>query len=389
MKYILAIFLCGLVINITAQSAEPVIKVGDLPSDEKLEFFEESEELFSLKLLEYYDKAIALKTQIILLGAEPRTKFSPPSFEELSDQDIELIKKYFRIAKSLEKEVIALPEKNSQKQIAGLRDSLVSERKSNDSIYLAELESYLSSKYNEYFKERINQCTKDNIYKNYVIDSLKFDCLTQLEKQRASISDYYDDFYKNTYPAVSVSGSANKLFFSSDKVQDKLTLNTELLLNLNPLFKYGKYFDIWLAYMMPVFETKSNNPQNANIPLLHKWNSDVYSVGLNGNISEMISLDKLRIGLKLGLGHYWGLGRMPNIVLSDAQYSGQIIKFELNFGNKTVFAPFEVFLAYSTYFNSKDFILQTPTEIINLGKANINNLSLGFRVGIIRTNSID
>jgi len=369
-------------------SAEPVIKVPELEAA-KLEFIEESEEWFISEFFRYYETAVILKTQIDMLGGKTKIKLPSPTYEELSDQDIVIVKKYYKIAKALETEVIQLPEASYRKQIRELREQVVLERKMYDELSADEKQEYLEAKFNDFFRNKVTETVEDNVYKNFVIDSLKFDCLEKLEGQREQISDYYDGFYSNTHPVISVSASANKFFYNNADIQSKLSVAAELLINLNPIFEYGKYFDIWGMYHFPVTNTKTFNPAKPNTKLSQRWNTNIYAIGINGNIPKILTIDDLNIGLKIGVGHFWGIGRLTNLEIENANYLGQALKFELNFGKQTVFAPFEVFVAYSTYFHTDNLAFVLPNDVIDLGRPIINNLSLGIRIGLIRTSALD
>ncbi len=80
--------------SIKLYPAQPVVEVPPLLPEEQLELYEDSEGLFVLMVMDYYDIAVALRSQLNMLGQPPQTKFFPPSFEDLEDLDLEVIKKY-------------------------------------------------------------------------------------------------------------------------------------------------------------------------------------------------------------------------------------------------------------------------------------------------------
>ena len=388
MKNFLAIMLMLFAFSSFLFSAEPIIKVGDKPSRVKLEYYEDSEELFTAKLLEYYEIASILKAQILFLGSEVKTNLTVPSYEELSDQDVVSIIKYYRIAKKLENEVKALPEDFSRQQIQNLEKVVTEVQKKNAKLSLDGLSEKLENSKLKYFQEKINQCVEDNINKNFELDSLKYDNLKKMEALRQKIRKYYEKYYETSLPIISASVSGETFSFNSNEIQDNISLSTELIFNLNPIFKWGKYFDFWGMYHFPVIYSNVgldyNNPYFTN----QRWNSNIWALGLSANVPTLFDFGGLNIGFKLGGGHYFGNSNMYNVQNTYSEissFNGQLVKLELNFGKQNVYYPFEVFIAYTSFFQSNNLKFYSQRKVFDLGQPTFYSLSLGLRIALIRS----
>jgi hypothetical protein len=378
MKNFTAVVFILVMTTLNLFGAKPIVEVPDPPTKAQLEYIEESEELFVSYLLKYYNCAVALRTQLIFLGKEPQ-KIPEPSLEDMTDQEIKLIAAYYRLAKEFEDTLRNTDGSVQRMQIDSLRNALVLSQRNYDSLNYKVNNIILGEDYKQVFKENLDSCMQENARKNHVIDSLKYSCMQELETLRENLTVYYEEFYKSTLPVLSASVAANKLYINSDLVEPKLSVSTELLLNCNPIFKYGRYFDIWASYWMPFINTKSANSQ-----YIYTWKSDVFAAGVNVNIPKIVKFKDLHVGLKLGVGQFWGDGKIYNETSNYVSFYGQNLKFELNFGFASFYAPYEIYFVYSGNFHTNDFVFSTPTELIDLGKPVNNVIALGFRIPLIR-----
>ncbi len=372
-------------------AAQPLVELKDLPPDEKLEFYEESEELFVDKVLEYYNYVLAFKTQLDMLGVDTKIKFSSPTYEELTDLDLKVIKKYFAIAKALEKEVKQASGNFARNEIQELREETAKQKRKFDSLSLQEKKEYLAANSISFYKRRIENLLNENQRQNVVIDSLKYETYEQVNKTREKVKEYYEDYFKYSSPVVSISGSGNYFFFPDERIEEKVSFGMEAIFNLQPISKYGKYFDVWGAYWAPVFNANYDNPNLYRLPpnysQTYKWNNHLYALGANISIPNILKLEDLAIGFKTGAGQFWGKGHMYNVNEEIADYSGQVLKFELNFGKPNVFAPIQIFASYSTYFLSDDLTFHSPNkwDIIDLNEPNISSFAIGVRYIVLKS----
>jgi len=103
-----------------------------------------------------------------------------------------------------------------------------------------------------------------------------------------------------------------------------------------------------------------------------------------GNLMCLQQKD-LHVGLKLGVGQFWGAGSIYNVNTPKVDFYGQKLRFELNFGFASFYAPYEIYFAYSSNFHTSDFVFALPNEPpIDLGKPVNNMITLGFRIPLIR-----
>jgi hypothetical protein len=94
MKNFIILTIVVLLIAQVMFAAIPVVKVPAVEPNETLEFYEDSDGLFSIKVMDYYKMALMLETQLFMLGIEPKTKTASPTYEELDELDAQIIKKY-------------------------------------------------------------------------------------------------------------------------------------------------------------------------------------------------------------------------------------------------------------------------------------------------------
>ncbi len=383
-RYIILILLLGYM-NLSA--AKPIVQIPSLPNEEA---FDTPEEMFTIKTLEYLSYAIALQTQILMLGDIPKVKFSLPTYEQLSDQEYSLIRQYYIIAKKLEKQVLTIEENLNIQHIEELRKKLAETNRKYDSLYFKSLENYLSNEKLNYFKEQIDSLITENINLAFNIDSINLEYYYKLKLQRQLLNKINEEYYKYTHPALSVSAMANQFMISNEHLSNKLSVATDVLINLNPLFNFGKYFDIWLKYSHPVFVSSfTPNPNFPEQEIEYLWNTDFYSVGLNANFT-LINSDYFLLGFKLGVGQFWGLSRLYNQTSPETKYNGQELKFELNFSKNSVYTPFELFVSFNSYFNNDIPKLRINNNFVSdFGDNNFNSISLGIRFVIIRSNIYD
>ena len=64
-------------------AVKPLTEKPFLPSKYFIEFYEDSPELFAMIVMEYYQKAIILKTQLEMLGQKATQEISAPTVEEI------------------------------------------------------------------------------------------------------------------------------------------------------------------------------------------------------------------------------------------------------------------------------------------------------------------
>ncbi len=365
MKIVIKVIFAFVMCSYMAFGAEPILKVSALPSDSELEMYEESEGLFALKVLELYRACIILETQLSLMGIEAKSKVFQPTFEELEDMDFRIIRKYHRIAMTLEKEVLSAPETDRQ---------LLLER-------INQLEKQLSDTVSDMIvmKGKItNDILNEMIARLIEQDQLYSDNLQLLRQQFfLNCRDYTTIF--------SIAGTGN-VFVSNggDHVTNDPGLGVKGSVNIQKLFGFWQGIDFWYEYLSPNFFTKYDI---MGTNYTEKWGTNMHAVGLGSKLAVGKS-DNLVHGLNMQLGYFWGKGEVVNRHTSNFSWDGYNINIEYFFGMPSCEFPFEIFVDFSIYHSfAKNLVFVTDIQgydRLDLGKTHLG-LSLGVRYNFWRS----
>lgn len=323
----------------------PVKDVPPLPNPVQLEYYEDSEELFTYKVMEYYEIAVALRTQIQTMGMEPSIKFTSPSLEELGDQEVSLIVRYYNIARKLYKEVEAIDGKS----IIDFMDQAKAKQQENtDTIVSLAKKNF----------HQMSECEKE---KEMLIQELEAkyngDCRDFITV--ASIDLSGDIFFTN-----GISGLSNKPHLSGR-------------LNVNPYkaLKFWQGIDLFVEYQDLKLTTQFTNDFKKH------WSSFLATVGARGNVFTDLVADgnDYTDGLKFGLGYFWSSGHVYNE--GNTNFESEGIKFELEYfvGSHGCNQPLEVFVRFGLYNTlGNDLEFQVGNQTIDAGQT-ITGIGLGLR----------
>lgn len=346
MKYLISAIL--LLIAFRLDAAEPIVVVEDIPPKQQLEYYEDSPELYALKLMEYYQAAIALKNQIIMLGRDPSQKVETPTLEELDSQEMKTIFKYYKIAKLLEREVLAIPE-----------------------IELRERLNNCIDEKNIIMKESIEQQIRIKTERDSI-------CNHFLEK----MENEYAKKFENSIPILGVSAHGKMFYFNNDAIINDVSVGGRLDINVYPLFYIDDHIDFWAEYTaprirtdMPIFEDSDRNIQE-------EWNCSYYSVGVSWKIPRLIEVYDFALALRFGAGHYWGDGTIYNKSNGYVSWKGYQLHFEAELSKYKWFYPLQLFIAYDTNFPSNNIVFNTGTNSVDLGTSNFSSLAVGLRISL-------
>lgn len=302
-------------------SVEPIIKVPDLPSDESLEAFELTEEIFTVKVMEYYNIAKTLESQIKLLGYKPIEDLKNPSYEELTDLELDVIVKFYNIAKSYEAQLYSSSGLDQNEEIVALKRQLLQERsRSIDTIWNIQ---------NSYLQREIKIKEK--------ADSA---CNARLKEIEESLNNGCPDCVN--YLSVAIT---QNLFLpdAGDELTAEPNTGLKIYLNALKIFGFGGKVNFWYEYQSPRFFTDFS-PTNQNL----RWNSEMSAVGISGDFYPL-KLVELRNGIKAGLGYFWSSGSIYN--LNSGNFAWEGLKFDLEYfiGTMSSKYPLEVFLGLNLY----------------------------------------
>ncbi len=378
MKHIIILFL--LVSLGVGYAAEPVIDVPDLPPDEKLEPFEYDDEVYVPKVLEAYSWCVALTAQLNMLGVEPVTKVFEPTYDDIADLELDVIKKYHQKAIALKKEVIEAPEDLNQLEIENLRRQ-VSELKFDKLKWKKEaFEATLKAQDIDFYKRKNDEFISEADSLRYYADSVRYFYYGQMNKKVDEIKKFYDEMYSGyRIPLITIAGTANKFRFNNDYIENDLSPGAILTFNTHPILKYGKYIDLWAEYINP--EIRTINHLQDEFQETISWRTHFYSFGVNANFSDLIRTYYFNLGFKAGGGFYWGESNPLNLNLPKAIWKGELVRLELNLENQRLNLPVELYGSWTFMFPSKDMDFTSPLNSIDKGNT-IHNISIGFRINL-------
>ncbi len=359
-------------------AAEPLVKLPAFPSKAELEKYEDNEELYSSLLLDYYKIAATLDAQLKYWEIKPVAVLPVPTLEEITSQEVKTLRKFFNVAFKLQLQIESLSEEQIHAELYELQKRLQAEKKKNVELGIKNYELELKAQNTDVYTARVYEIAKfcDSIKKE--LDSMSYNYYMLQYSSNSAMARALDNSF---IPSLMLSNSVFIPSINAGGIQTDISYAAKVELNMNSLDEYGKYFDIWFAYMMP--QIKSNpDPSDNNSPW-RQWNSNIYSIGFNVNMTEVIELKPLKAGIKIGVGHYWGSASSPNVPMPEVNYKGQALNLELNFSKFTTISPASLYFNFGVLFPTRDMIFADPVRDVNIGKATINTFSLGLRFNIL------
>jgi hypothetical protein len=361
-----------------AYAAEPMVKLPPMPSKAEIEKYEDNEELFASLLLDYFKIAATLDAQLKYWDIKPTVALPTPTLEEITSQEVKTLKKFYNVAFRLQLQIESLPEEQIHAELYDLQKRLQAEKKKNVELGVKNYELELKSQNTDVYTSRVYEIAKfcDSIKKSH--DSILYKYYMLQFSSSSAMARALDNSF---IPSLMLSNSAVIPSISSGDVQTDISYSAKAELNLNSLDEYGKYFDIWFAYLMP--QIKSNSDPNNNNSSWREWNSNIYSLGVNLNLPSVIELKPVKAGIKIGVGHYWGSASSPNSALPETNYKGQTVNLELNFSRFTTISPASLYFNFGVLFPTRDMIFADPIQDVNIGRATIKTFSVGLRFNIL------
>lgn len=364
-KHIIILILTAFSLNIYA--AKPIVEVPELPTGENREYYEDTEELFAMKVLEYFRVAVWLESQLITYGEQLKREVPPPSYDEISDGEFSTIEKYYKIAKILEQKLLDLPEVPVNSQIFELRENLIKSEKERIRLdhdnYKLSLENMKKEFYRGSMYDMIDR-----------VDSLKY-LSDSLVYENQKLISYHDEFRSKYF--LSAAATGNYFMFREDRIVPDMSLGLRANVHASQILGYGPYLDFWFEYISPQINTETEiDEQNT---LSYEWITHLYSAGITGTIPSILEFSDFEAALKLGFGFYWGENRIPNIPANSSNWNGSKLYFELNTSKRGRGFPVELFLAYNLYFQSDKIVFANPVNPFEYENTVFDNISFGLR----------
>lgn len=313
-------------------AAKPVTELPPLESNAKLEEYEDSENLFAGKLLEIYYRAVVFETQIRMMGGEPKVTVQAPTLDQLTDLETSDLKKFYKIALTLKKQIDSMPETdlNSYRlQVNQLQ------RKISDTIahYIAENGKVQNDVMDDMIRRMAEQ---DSVYREYsrkIAESYQNGCVDM-----------------RTIMSVAVSGN---LFFSNggETLKNDPSIGTTLRLNASSAVGFWRGFDFWFTYNSPRLFTESTPPNGTKIR--EQWNANLYATGLAGTIP----IEKTKTfthGVTISLGYFWANGKIYNKDAATFNWDGVNLNVEYYAGIPRCDFPVDFYAGLGLYSSFKD-----------------------------------
>lgn len=349
-------------------AAKPVIEVPNLPQSSELELYEDSEGLFTMKILEYYKIAVALETQLRILGVKPSVNPVLPTYEELEDMEVSLFRKYHKIAKQLESEVLEAPESDRQ---------ILLER-------INQLELQLRDTVAIYTIEK-------GTIRNQMLD-LMLTRLKEMEEKNAQNIDYViAQNYVNCmdYSTLIAVAGVSKLFFSNgnDIIKNDPGIGVQVSLNAGKIAGFGDGFEVRYEYFAPKFFSEYELNNSLVTSFREQWNTNVNTVSFGGK-AVLGKNPKLMHGFNIFLGYFWANGSIYNQFSNGMNWDGASLSFDYFLSSPSCKFPVEFFAGLSVYNSfSRNLVFRTSRqnyENIDLGKTHLS-ANVGFRYNIWRS----
>lgn len=353
MKYILL-----LLMSVNLMAMKPVVEVPQLPGDIQLEAYEESEELFVSKVMEYYQIAVMYKSQLASLAIKPDEKVIPPSLEELNDMELDVIIKYYNLAKSLEGQIESTNYVEVRSEINALKDT-VERLKAVHQDQIWDLK-------NSYLQRELEVANQR--------DSICHDRIEDIEDKINSGCRDCKNFF-------SVGVTENIFFHNESFVDSKPNIGVRVALNTSKLFGFGKNISFWYEYQAPRFVTTVGEEDDLTA---YRWNSHLSSMGVASDFYPVVNTEDFSNGLKFGAGYFWAEGTIYNNEFGAYYWEGGRVDLEYFIGSNSPRFPFELFLSGSMYhsFNSDLNFLYGDGMLAEGNKLSVGRSQFSINIGV-------
>lgn len=327
--------------------SQPMVPIPDQLTKAQLEAYEDSQELFTIKLLDLYNTCVVYHTQLTLLGDNPDEvikdnlaaqriiKLSPPTNDDVRDADYRTLQKYQYIAKVLGERINTLGQSS-------------------------------------------RPTWEENVRRIKYLDSLYDANLNLLQQQ-------YMNECRDMTTIISVAATGN-IFISNggDHVRNDPALGVKGTVNINKLFGFWPSVDFWYEYQAPKFYTQYDMGE---FEFKDKWSSDLHAVGMGVKLPIGVS-NSLVHGIGLQAGYFWGEGYAVNRPYGSFDWDGFNGNIEYFFGVPSCRFPFELYFDFSMYSSfNKNLVFRTNVpghDYIDIGKTHLA-VSIGIRYNFLRS----
>jgi hypothetical protein len=312
---------------------------------------------------------------------------SVPSPEELTDNDSKNLKKYYNQAKKLKNIIVGLPNSARTKQLDDLKEKINKVQIQNDSLKVfADSYSLLKNRLDENLKNIENVAKKlEELNYNYEISRLeKVKDLIKREKLNIENQKIHSQFRNNV---LSINLSGNIIDEFSNLVENQISFGAGLSLNTGYFLNLGEFIDFDISMLN--FRNKFTDSTNSNNITTTNWENNIYNVGLSFNYKKLVKLQGMDVGLRGGLGYFWGGLNAVNTNYKEANICGQTVSLDLNLKNEISIVPYELYMGIKWYMMNNDYRIdrqngQQTTNLYNFGDLNLINYNVGIRIPVWR-----
>jgi|GEM_PF-7104255 len=386
-KIFMIIFII-LTFNLKLHSETPIIELDPFPVGYELELYEDNDDLYAKKLIEYYKLSVAYQTQLNLIGDTNKINIITPSIEELTDNDSKILKKYYLQAKKLKSKINDLPMSAKNNQINAMIEELNLTNKYADSLKIyADSYSMLKSRLDNNIKliedlaNKLNELTID--YQESKISNL-FDYY-KTNKLIAENNEAKESLKSNV---ITINMGASYPNVTGDNYSNELSTNVGASINAGYLFNLDDLLSIDANYYN--FQHNYNVTNNNIIIQTLEFDNQFYDLGLSFNFNDLFRIQSMSVGTKIGIAQYWGKIKAVNTNVLENDISGQNISLEINTKNTSFSLPIELYVNMKWFFMQDDYKAQinsNNTNLFNFGNNSFNSLQVGIRIPLWRTST--
>ncbi|GAB5464920.1 MAG: hypothetical protein Kapaf2KO_03560 [Candidatus Kapaibacteriales bacterium] len=356
-------------------AAEPLVDVPLLPQGEALEIYEDSEELFAVKLLEYYGYSKTLSAQLEMMGVLPLANIPIPTIDDLTDADARVLARYAGYAKSLENKIRSTPSDLKHEQLEQLRTAYAESLRVQDSLSAELFRLGLNANSISFYRDSMMELIRDSDSTIKAMDRMRLEDYKNYKEREENIRNLYSGSDVGPEPAIAIQVNGLTSIINNDILRSELSPGANLIINTYPVFGFAENFDLSFGYYNTNIVVDSEEPNSQTA----QYSNHIYSFGINGTVPGIINLDDLVMNLRLGAAAYWGHGSAVNTGLPENKWQGQLINIELGLDSPYPSLPAELIIGYNLLIANRNLIFASPTDVVELDNPTLHILKIGLR----------
>lgn len=368
------------VFSISNIYSHDVSNIPTLPSNVELEAYTENEELYCVKLFEYYNLAVEYNYYLKEREIIPKTKLIPPSIEEITSPDPNILRKYYKFAQDLRNQFVSIPDNHSISKLSKYKISIDSLRFENERLKSEIYDFSLDENNTQFYKKLLDKSIEDNAKDKFIEDSINLNRLDRMKKSYDNLKRLYTDSYATSTIMMSTAFSGSRVYFGSTSIKTDPGFNLGLNINAGPLFGFGKDIEIFGNYTS--FKLKFDDPFTNTES---EYSANMFHIGAQYILKDLFKLNDFKANISLGTGFFFGDARTPNIISENLSFKGNFLKAELSFRNINYNFPLEIFINYTANSHSADLKFNFQNSSSSITNPSSEILSIGARFNIWRS----